>query len=58
MALFGSNWKDDSEEDIGPLSHWLEDFEEEESIVPASLKEAKKEQEKQKDKIIKHFKNE
>lgn len=26
MAMFGSSWGEDSE-DIGPFSHWLEDFE-------------------------------
>ena len=25
MAIFGSSWNDNNE-DIGPMSHWLEDF--------------------------------
>jgi len=26
MAFFGSSWFEDDDDNIGPLSHWLEDF--------------------------------
>lgn len=48
--MFGSSWSDDSEE-IGPLSHWTEDFTddiEDGPMVPSSWKEQKKEKEEDK----------
>ena len=48
MAMFGSDWFE--EDDIGPLSHWKEDFEYPEDSGPFHhWKDEKKEEEEKED---------